>query len=69
MDGLVWFIGLQQNGITFFVTDYDDDNHTIMWSGKKKDGISFKTERAVHRFIHKHLNDRSDIFLIQAPPA
>jgi len=69
MDGLVWFIGIQQNGSTFFVADYDndDDKHVVMWSGQKVDGISFKTERAVHRFIQKHLNNRKDVFLIHAP--
>jgi len=65
---MVWFIGLEKNKKTFYVTDYDDDNNTIMWSGKKSDGISFKTERGLHRFIQKHLNSRTDIFLIQAPP-
>ncbi len=69
MEGLVWFVGIKQNGITFFVADYDDDNNTVLWSGNKENGISFKTERAVHRFIHMHLNDRADIFLIQAPLA
>jgi len=64
---LVWFIGKRQNCKTFYIADYDDDNNTIMWTVNKKDGISFKTERAVHRFIHKHLNDRTDIFLIHAP--
>jgi hypothetical protein len=63
---LVWFIGKRQNCKTFYVADYDDNN-TIMWTADKKDGISFKTERAVHRFIHKNLNDRTDIFLIHAP--
>lgn len=67
MDGMVWFIGLHQNGKTFYVTDYDDDNNAILWTLKKEDGISFKGERSVHRFIHKHLHDRTDIFLIQAP--
>ncbi len=64
MDGMVWFIGLQQSGKTFYVTDYDDDNNTVLWTSKKEDGISFKTDRSVHRFIHKHLHDRTDIFLI-----
>ena len=67
MDGLVWFIGKQQNGKIFYVSDYDDANNTIMWAGNKEDSISFKTERAVQRFIHKHLHDRIDIILIQAP--
>ncbi len=65
MDGLVWFIGLHQNGKTFYVTDYDDDNNTIMWASKK-DGITFKTEKSVKIFIHKHLHDRNDIFLVHA---
>ena len=26
MNGLVWFIGKQNNGKTFYVADYDDDN-------------------------------------------
>ncbi len=68
MNGMVWFIGLEKNKKTFYVTDYDDDNNTIMWSGNKGDGISFKTERGLHRFIQNHLNNRTDIFLIQAPP-
>ena len=68
-NGLVWFIGKRQNGKTFYIADYDDNNNQVMWTGSKGDGISFKTERAVHRFIHKHLHDRTDIILIQAPPA
>lgn len=66
MNGLVWFIGLHKNGKIFYVTDYDDDNNTIMWASKK-DGITFTTEKSVQKFIHKHLHDRNDIFLIQAP--
>jgi len=68
MKGLVWFVGKRQNGKTFFVADYDDDNNTVMWSGNKEDGLSFKTEQSVHRFIHKHLHNRTDIILVQAPP-
>lgn len=68
MDGFVWFIGLRQNRKTFYVSDYDDDNNTVIWACNKADGIIFKTERAVHRFIHKHLHGRTDVFLIQAPP-
>jgi len=68
MNGLVWFVGLHQNEKTFYVADYDDENNTVMWSEKRANGISFKAERAVHRFIHKHLHDRTDIFLVQAPP-
>ena len=68
MNSLVWFIGKQNNGKTFYVADYDDDNNTVMWTGKRGDSISFKTERAVQRFIHKHLHDRIDIILIHAPP-
>jgi 5,10-methylene-tetrahydrofolate dehydrogenase/methenyl tetrahydrofolate cyclohydrolase len=67
MNGLVWFVGKQQSGKTFYVADYDDDNNTIMWAAHKKDAISFKTEKAVHRFIHSHLHDRTDIILVQAP--
>ncbi len=68
MKGYVWFIGKQQTGETFYIADYDDDNSTVTWTRKRAGGISFKTERSVHRFIHKHLNDRNDIILIQAPP-
>jgi len=68
MTGLVWFIGKWQNGKTFYIADYDDDNNVVMWSGKKSDGLSFKTEKAVQRFIHKHLHDRTDIVLVIAPP-
>lgn len=67
MNELVWFVGKRQNGKTFFVADYDDDNNAVMWSGRKEDSISFKTERAVHRFIQKHLHNRTDIILVQAP--
>lgn len=64
---LVWFIGKQQCGKIFYVADYDDDNNAVMWSRNKKDSISFKTERAVQRFIRKHLHARTDIILVQAP--
>jgi hypothetical protein len=67
MDDLAWYIGKHQSGKTFYVADYDDDNNTIMWAGSKKDSISFKTERAVHRFIQTHLHNRTDIILVQAP--
>ncbi len=67
MNGYVWFIGKQQNGNTFYIADYNDDNNTAMWTKKKKNSMSFKTERGVRRFIHKHLRDRNNIVLIQAP--
>lgn len=67
MDDMIWFIGLRRNRKTFYVADYDDDNNSVMWSEKKENGISFKSEQAIHRFIHRHLNNRSDIFLIHAP--
>jgi len=68
MTGLVWFIGKWQNGKTFFIADYDDDNNVIMWSSKKGDGISFKTEKSVQRFVEKHLGNRKDILLIRDAP-
>lgn len=67
MDDMVWYIGLNKNRKTFYVTDYDDDNNAVLWSRKKEDCISFKTERGVHRFIHKHLHNRTDIFLVHSP--
>jgi len=68
MKGYVWFIGKQQAGNTFYISDYDDEKNTAVWTKKKIDGISFNTERALQRFIHKHLHNRNDIILIQAPP-
>ncbi len=66
MDGFIWLVGKQQNSKMFYVADYDDDNNTIMWSAIKEDCIYFKTELAVHDFVHKHLNSRTDIILVQS---
>ena len=64
MNEMVWFIGIKQNGKTFYISDFDDDNHAVLWSLKKEDGISFKTDRGVQQFVQKHLNGRTDIFLV-----
>jgi len=66
--GLVWFIGKWKNGKTFYIADYDDDNNVVMWSRNKKDGLSFKTEAGIQKFISKHLHDRKDIMLIHSSP-
>jgi len=67
MNGLVWYVGKLQSGKTFYVADYDDDNNTVMWAKGNEVSISFKTARAVHRFIQAHLHNRTDIILVQAP--
>lgn len=67
MSGMVWFIAINQNGKTFYISDYDDDNNAVLWSSKKEDGITFKTDRGVQRFVQKHLHGRTDIFLVHTP--
>ncbi len=63
MDELVWLIAIRKNNVTFFIVDYD--KNTLSWTKIKQKAINFKTEHAVHRFVHKHLPKRDDIFLIQ----
>lgn len=65
---LVWFIEKQKNSKIFYVADYDDVNNAIMWTKNKKYAISFKSKQTLNIFIRKHLHNRTDIILVQAPP-
>lgn len=61
----VWFIGKRQSGHIYYLADFDDGSLTALWSKYKKDGMFFENEGKVHEFISTHLNNRTDIMLIQ----
>ncbi len=59
-----WFIGKGKNGTTYFICEHDSEENTTMWCTTRKDALSFKTERAVHRFLKRFMPNRTDIMLV-----
>lgn len=59
-----WFVGKETNGKTFYVCEHDTENNTTMWCTDRKNAISFKVERAIHKFVKRYLHSRKDIILI-----
>ena len=61
-----WFIAKTQSNVIFYLSDFDDDNNTALWSRNMSDGMSFRTESGVLQYLSTYLNSRSDVHLILA---
>ena len=64
MDKVQWYIAKRVNRKTFYVAEHDSSENTTMWSPKRRESISFLTERAAHNFLKCYLHDRNDVILV-----
>ncbi len=59
-----WYIGKENNSKTYYVCEHDSNENTTLWGINRDDALSFKTERAIHKFIKKFMPNRTDIMLV-----
>jgi len=64
MDKVQWFIGKNINRKTFYVADHDNQDNTTMWSANRRESLAFLSENACYKYIHRYLNDRTDVILV-----
>lgn len=60
-----WYIGKRQSSHIYYMVEFDSDNSVALWSKYKKDGMTFKTETGVQKFIATYMSNRTDIMLIR----
>ncbi len=61
-----WYIANAQSGIIFYLSDFDDDHNTALWSRNKGDAMPFRTENGVLQYLSTYLNSRSDVHLVHS---
>lgn len=65
--GNVWYIAKKHNDKTYYVHEVDKKSGTVKWTSSRNKAMVFRTENGVHHFLHTYMNDRTDIYLINAP--
>lgn len=59
-----WYIANTQSGTMFYLSDFDDDNNTALWSRNQCDGMTFRTENGVLQYLSTYLNSRADVHIV-----
>ena len=65
-EGKVWYVSKKQNKNVYYVKEVDEKNGAVKWTLHRESALRFHTEGGVHHFIHAHMQDRKDIYLIHA---
>lgn len=59
-----WYIAKTLKNVTYYLSDFDKENSTALWSRRRENGITFKTNQGANMYIATKLNGRSDVYLV-----
>ena len=60
----VWLIAKKQDGVSYYLADFDEDTTAALWCRNRSQAITFLTEQHVYQYIAVYLNNRNDIYLV-----